>query len=153
MNYNVKIDLMKLRGARIEELGGRRCVCVPLDENSGPLEEDGGACILSLAAFELRIPKNGQTHLLKVALQRDQLFGMSADGRRSIPYIGNMIPWEKPAGSSVVRGRCMCCSFSEGARYAMGGNFVRCNHPGADWRTTRDIRYMASCPKKQSEKP
>ena len=155
MNYNVKIDLMKLRGARVARvrIAGqwKRCICIPVEENAGPVEVTDDACYLSLAAFELKTPKDGQTHLVKVALPRQHLYGMSIDGIRAVPYIGNMRPWEKPQGSPVVRGRCMSCRWSEGAQYSNGSNFIRCNHPGADFNTTRDIRYQSECPKNESE--
>lgn len=100
MNYNIQIDLMKLRNVTVEEMivGGkpRRCACIPLEDNAGPIRFDGESCYLALAAFELPNPKRGQTHFVKPLLPRTQVFGMSYEAVRAIPYLGNMRPWDKP---------------------------------------------------------
>lgn len=146
MNYNIRIDLMKLRNVEVEEVsvGGRSrpCVCIPLEDNAGPVKLDGGSCYLSLTAFELKDPNRGQSHFLKINLPSEMLFGMTRAGILALPYIGNMRPWAKPATD-----RCKICPFSSAARYSSGGYFTRCEHPDADMCSTRDVARMKECPR------
>lgn len=152
MNYNIQIDLLKLRNAKVEDMiaGGRSrlCVCIPLEDNVGPIKYDGTSCYLSLAAFELPEPKNGQTHFVKPLLPRSQVFGMSTAAVRAIPYVGNMKPWDKPSPQLD----CGLCTYSAAAKYASGGYYRRCTHPLVNKNTTGDVRYMDECPK-DKEKP
>ncbi len=142
MNYNIKIDLTKLPGAKVvSDPDAGQGVFIPA---GGPVEVSEGGAKLSLVAFELRVENEGQTHLVKPWLSRTQAFGMTARALHSIPYVGNMRPWDK--ASSTPGPGCRSCRWAEEARYASGVTFVRCNHHQADWGTTRDVRNMSSCP-------
>ena len=145
MNYNIKMDLLKLRGAKVED--GR--VCIPLAENAGCLEVSGSSCYLSLAAFELREQSNGQSHLVKPSLSRAQLRRLSPVERLELPYVGNMKPWLKDtaeAGTKADVTKCRTCAWAQLLTYSSGARSIRCTHPGAPMNTTRDVHYI-SCPK------
>lgn len=145
MNYNIKMDLLKLRGAKVED--GR--ICIPLAENAGCLEMSGGSCYLSLAAFELKEQTNGQSHLVKPSLSRAQLRKLGPVERLELPYVGNMKPWLKDtveAGAKADAAKCRICPWGTLLTYASGSRSIMCTHPGAPQNTTRDVHYI-SCPK------
>ena len=94
-NFNVQVDLLKLKGARLEiEENGALSVEIPV-QDGGPVYVIGGHCYLRMTAFELTVRKDDITHLVKPAISMTQRFGMSREGIRAIPYIGNMKPWTK----------------------------------------------------------
>lgn len=144
MNYNIKIDLMKLFGAKlVTDPDAGEGVFIPA---GGPVEIDGTRCSLSLTAFELKIEYDGQTHLLKPWLSRTQAFGMTRKQLEDIPYVGYIKPWDRSAKTPGPG--CRTCRWSEVAKYASGNTFTRCNHPDSNWGTTRDIRHITDCPDK-----
>lgn len=140
-NYNIQVDLMKLAGARLED----GCICLPCQED-GPVVSNGGSCFLKLTAFEMAQKREGMSHLIKPSLSVDQKSGIGTFGLRAMQYIGNMRPWERPLDK-----RPLICGYSETAQYAAGNFFVRCNHPAADMRTTRDCSRI-TCPLKPSNR-
>ena len=147
MNYNLKIDLTKLFGAKIvSDPDAGEGVFIPA---GGPVEIDGERCSLSLTAFELKFEYDGQTHLLKPWLSRTQAFGMTRQQLDSIPYVGHMKPWDR--SSQTPGPGCKTCRWSQPAQYASGVRFLRCNHPGADWKSTRDTRHISECPEKNTQ--
>lgn len=118
-NFNIEIDLLKLKGAKVQDVQGRtetrRCICIPIEnrigtvtdayftrgELSGELVEvKKKGVMLALTAFELRSKERGQSHLLKPALAKDVFDNLSEEQQHKIPWIGNMKPWNKPEGGS-----------------------------------------------------
>ncbi len=117
-NSNIEIDLLKLDGAKVQEIQGRtqirRCVCVPIDNRVGTVTDayfarqgDGElhevklkGVLLHLTAFELRSKEKGQSHLIKPSFSREMYEGMTEDQVRRVPWIGNVKPWSKPEGGS-----------------------------------------------------
>ena len=147
MNYNIKMELTKFRGAKVvndQEAG--EGVFIPA---GSPIEIEDGRCYLSLVAFELKYEYDGQTHLVKPWLSKSQAFGMTKKALESIPYVGYLKPWDKSA--QVPGAGCKTCRWSQEAKYASGVSFLRCNHPGADWATTRDTRHLSGCPDKNNQ--
>ena len=119
MNYNLKIDLTKLYGAKIvSDPDAGEGIFIPA---GGPVEISDGRGALSLT---------------QKALQ-------------SIPYVGHMRPWDKSAQTPGPG--CKTCRWAQEARYASGVNFLRCNHPNADWNSTRDTRHISACPDKNNQ--
>lgn len=147
MNYNIKIDLTKLRGAKlVTDPEAGEGIFIPA---GGPVEIEDGRGSLSLVAFGLKYEYEGQTHLLKPWLSKSQAFGMTRTALESIPYVGHIRPWDKVA--QVPGPGCRSCRWSQEAKYASGVAFIRCCNPGADWRTTRDIRNIDTCPDRQTQ--
>ncbi len=147
MNYNLKIELTKLYGAKIvSDPDAGEGVFIPA---GGPVEISDGRCSLSLTAFELKYEYEGQTHLMKPWLSKSQAFGMTQKALQSIPYVGHMRPWDKSAQTPGPG--CKTCRWVQEARYASGVNFLRCNHPNADWNSTRDTRHISACPDKNNQ--
>ena len=106
MNYNFRIALTKLKGAKVMEIEGRTCkktcVVIPIDNDEGtvvdsyegiptwkPLDD----VYMNLTAFEFREKRYGQTHGIKASFSKKRLANMAEDELRSMPFIGNMKPW------------------------------------------------------------
>ena len=123
MNYDIKIDLLKLKGAKIMEIQGaretRRCVVIPIDNEIGtiadayttrdkqtglPTERCLNSCYLSLSAFELARGTNsyGQSHYIKPKLAREKMEMLSPEQIKLIHFLGHLRPWT--AGGSAHGG-------------------------------------------------
>ena len=109
-NYNLTIALTKLKGAKVMEIQGKTCtktcVVIPIDNEEGTVVDSYEGKIdglpttkplndvqLHLTAFEFREKKYGQTHGLKASFSRKRMESMTEDELRSMPFIGNMKPW------------------------------------------------------------
>ena len=123
-NYNIKIALTKLKGAKVMEIEGktckRLCVVIPIDNHEGTIvdsyesKKDGLPTIkplddvqLNLTAFEFREKKFGQTHGIKASFSKKRMESMAEDELRQMPFIGNLKPWatasdddDLPAGNN-----------------------------------------------------
>lgn len=100
-NYNIEIDLLKIDGARPMEVldGGsvRPGVWLPIDNRKGTVTcLKDGVIMLSMTALEQPHKVRGQSHLIKVHLNRETFDQMSRDERRQLSWIGNLRPWNKP---------------------------------------------------------
>jgi hypothetical protein len=110
MNYNLKIMLTKLKGAKVMEIQGKTCtktcVVIPIDNEEGTVKDSYESKIngiptlkplsdvqLNLTAFEFREKKHGQTHGLKASFSRERMERMAEDELRAMPFVGNMKPW------------------------------------------------------------
>ena len=110
-NYNIKIALTKLPGAKVMDIKGERetrhCVCIPIDDKRGTVYEsykgkgkDGMAerkylndVNLNLVAFEFKKQMYGHTHGLKISVNEETLAHTSEEELKSFPIIGNLTPW------------------------------------------------------------
>ena len=109
-NYNLRIALTKLKGAKVMEIQGKTCtktcVVIPIDNEEGTVRDSYEGKIdgmpttkflddvqLNLTAFEFREKKYGQTHGLKASFSRKRMESMSEEELRSMPFVGNMKPW------------------------------------------------------------
>ena len=111
-NYNLKIALTKLPGAKVMDIQGktqtRKCVCIPIDDETGVVQEsymgkgkDGlperkylNEVQLNMTAFEFKDQKFGHSHGLKIAYNGETLQRMSEQDLRNVPIIGNLTPWQ-----------------------------------------------------------
>lgn len=109
-NYNLRIALTKLKGARVMDIQGKTCtktcIVIPIDNEDGTVQDayegkmDGQITWkplddvqLNLTAFEFREKKYGQTHGIKASFSKKRLESMTEEELRSMPFIGNMKPW------------------------------------------------------------
>lgn len=96
MNYNLKLDLLKLEGAFLAEIkiGGeqqsKRCVCIPTDA-LGVYEGKKGIYVAA-KAVAMREPKYEDTHFIAVSVDKDIYDSMTDDQRKNIPIFGGMKP-------------------------------------------------------------
>ena len=112
-NYNLRISLTKLKGAKVMDIQGKTCtktcVVIPIDNDEGTVRDhyegkiDGlptmkplGDVQLNLTAFKFREKKYGQTHGIKASFSRKRMEQMSEEELRTMPFVGNMTPWSIP---------------------------------------------------------
>lgn len=115
-NYNIKIELDKLPGAKIMDIKGetktRRCVVIPIDNERGTVVDEytkfdhksGGVTTKPLAhvqllvtAYESGNQSYGSTHYLKPQVSKEFFERMSEEQVRNLPFIGSLLPWGKTA--------------------------------------------------------
>ena len=113
-NYNLRIALTKIKGAKVMEVEGRTCkklcVVIPIDNEEGTVQDcyeskiDGMPTTkplndvqLNLTAFEFSEKKYGQTHGLKASFSKKRMERMTEEELRSMPFVGNMKPWSAAA--------------------------------------------------------
>ena len=95
-NYNIKIDLKRLKEVSYVKIKGRPCVLIPTDTNPELFVGQKGI-YLNLAAFALRNSSQfGDTHLVKSSPDKATVDAMTEEQRAGIPILGNMRPM-KPA--------------------------------------------------------
>lgn len=92
-NFNIKIDLLKLKGAFMRNLQGKsaekRCLIIPVDDCEGVFLGEKG-CYLNMTAIEMQEPKYTDTHCIKVNLPKEQREAMTEDERNAIPILGGL---------------------------------------------------------------
>lgn len=98
MNYNLSIDICKLRDSGLATLKGRRCIIVPLDVNH--IEEKNGRAYIPVTMWERtdratgspQPDQYGSTHYLRLDLRREVREAMTAEERKAVPYLGSAYP-------------------------------------------------------------
>ena len=110
MNYNLRIALTKIKGAKVMDIEGKtctkRCVVIPIDSEEGTVQDsyegkiDGlpttkylSDVMLNLTAFEFKEKKYGQSHGIKASFSRKKLEKTSEAELKAMPFVGNMKPW------------------------------------------------------------
>lgn len=110
MNYNLRIALTKIKGAKVMDIEGKtctkRCVVIPIDSDEGTVQDsyegkiDGlpttkylSDVMLNLTAFEFKEKKYGQSHGIKASFSRKKLEKTSEAELKAMPFVGNMKPW------------------------------------------------------------
>lgn len=103
-NFTIKADLLKLRGAFMMNLKGKtatkRCLVIPVDDAGVFVGEKG--VYLNLVANEMQEPKYGDTHFVKVSLDKDAYNALSEEERKAIPILGGMHEIEPKQRTMVV---------------------------------------------------
>lgn len=106
MNYNLSIDICKLKDSGLATIKGRRCIIVPLDVNH--IAEKDGRAFIPVTMWE-RTDRNtgeplpdqyGSTHYLRLDLKKEVRDAMSDDERKAIPYLGNAYPAVQSQGKA-----------------------------------------------------
>lgn len=112
-NFNIRIALTKIKGAKIMEIEGksckRTCVVIPIDNEVGTVQDSYEGKIdgmpttkpledvqLNLTAFQFREPRYGNTHGIKCAFSKKKMERMKEEELRAMPFIGNLKPWSVP---------------------------------------------------------
>ena len=110
MNYNLRIALTKIKGAKVMDIEGKtctkRCVVIPIDSEEGTVQDsyegkiDGlpttkylSDVMLNLTAFEFKEKKYGQSHGIKASFSRKKLERTSEEELKAMSFVGNMKPW------------------------------------------------------------
>ena len=95
MNYGIRIDLLKIKGAFMRNLQGKnatkKCVIIPVEDcDSMFLGEKG--CYLNMTAIEMSETKFNDTHCIKGDIPKEKRESMSEEQRNAVPIIGGMKP-------------------------------------------------------------
>lgn len=99
VNYNMKLDLSKLKNACVKELKGKngevKCLIIPIDDNNLFVSEKTGSVYLDCECKEVQNPTYGQTHFIKRRYTKEQYYQMDAEDRKNIPIMGNLTPMKE----------------------------------------------------------
>ena len=107
MNYQVKLNLLKLDRATVTNIKGKsqtlKCLVVPIGDGTDIVHGEKGA-YLDLVAFETANSQFGDTHCVKVSYPKERRDAMTDEEKRSKPFVGNMRPLEakQPQVTSVA---------------------------------------------------
>lgn len=103
-NFSIKADLLKIKGAAMINLKGKtatkRCLVIPVDESGLFVGEKG--VYLNMTAVEMREPRYGDTHCVKINLDRDAYNALSEEERKNIPILGGMQELEQQVRTMQV---------------------------------------------------
>ena len=111
MNYNGRINLLKLKNVGILTVKGReankKCVVIPIEDNNLFISADENlkakAAYIDFIAWENQsTSKYGDTHSIRQSLSKEIREKMTDDELKSIPYFGNLKPYEAPNASTSV---------------------------------------------------
>lgn len=87
-NYSVKINLFKLRKIRFIEKDGEKYVCIPCKANSLFQGEKG--IYLEATSWQLKNSEYGESHLIKLSVNKDIYDKLTEEQRQKLPIIGSM---------------------------------------------------------------
>ena len=91
-NYSIKADLLKVKGAAIINLKGKtatkQCLVIPVDGSGLFVGEKG--VYLNMTAVEMREPRYGDTHCVKINLDKDAYSALTEEERKAIPILGGL---------------------------------------------------------------
>lgn len=112
-NFSGKLNLLKLKNSAVVSINGKtgakKCVVIPIEDNhlfvSADEKNKAKSVYMDFIAWENKTPlQSGDTHGLKQSLSKEAREKMSDEELKSIPFIGNMKPYEYEAknASEVV---------------------------------------------------
>lgn len=91
LNGTIKLQLNKLNNVEVVEYKGKRCVCIPADENGIFISEKGGLYI-DFFLGKMFEEKWGYTHSLKRRLTMDEYKRSTPEQRKKMPDVGYFQP-------------------------------------------------------------
>lgn len=96
-NYSIKVDLLKVKGAFSANIQGKTakklCLCIPIEESGLFVGQKG--CYLNMTAIEMKNPQYGDTHCLKLAIDKDVYEKMTEEERNALPILGGLHAMER----------------------------------------------------------
>lgn len=111
MNYSGKLNLLKFRNSCIVTVKGnsstKRGIFIPIDDNNLFISADENlkakGAYVDFNAWENQQPgKYGDTHSIRQSLAKEVRERMTEDELKSVPYFGNMKPYEVQNASQSV---------------------------------------------------
>jgi len=112
-NYNIEIDLLKLKGARVMDAEGEHGIFVPINNTIGTVSDAfqvmgqishtlvwqrRKGVILKVTALGMTSQERGQSHLIKPHISKEVFERLTEDQLKRVPWIGNLRPWELDGG-------------------------------------------------------
>lgn len=109
MNYFIKLNLLKLKGAAVVNITGKtatkKCLVIPIDD-SGLFPGEKGI-YADITAWEKREIRGKDTHLLRQNFPREMYDTMTEEERNAMPILGSVrpvAPKEPPATEDIDTG-------------------------------------------------
>lgn len=87
-NFSVKINLFKLRKIKFIEKDGEKYVCIPCKANSLFQGEKG--IYLEATSWQLNNSEYGESHMVKLSVNKEIYDKLTEEQRRKLPIIGSM---------------------------------------------------------------
>lgn len=116
INFGMKIDLLKLKGAFLRNLQGKtstkRCIIIPVDDCDGIYLGEKG-CYLNMTAIEMQEPKYSNTHCIKPDIPKERREAMNEEEIRNIPILGGMRAIERKPQTMAVTGTFTSDNFAD----------------------------------------
>lgn len=100
INGTIKLSLHTLKNVEVQTLKGKRCVCIPADENGIFLSDKGGIYI-SFFINKLKDQKWGYTHSLKRKMSIDEYKNSTKEDRDNMPICGYFEPYKPKEGTNT----------------------------------------------------
>lgn len=92
-NFEIKINLAKLpKVMKTKIQGGETCIVIPIKENS--IFEGKNGLYISLLAYETKEIRFGETHFLKLNIEKNIYNKMTEEERRNQQILGSLKPLE-----------------------------------------------------------
>jgi len=89
----LKLNLAKMHHVLMTKKGKDQqdveCIVIPIEKNH-LFKSDKGNVYLDLIAFDLKEPKDDQTHLVKQSLSKEKRDAMSEDDLKNMPILGSL---------------------------------------------------------------
>ena len=97
-NYSINVDLSKMEGAFRYTFTGKdgnphRCLCIPMEADGANLNGlfvGMKGVYLELSAWQMREPRNKDTHYLKVSYDQSIREKMTDEERKDKPIVGGL---------------------------------------------------------------
>ena len=111
MNYSGKLNLLKFKNACLISVKGntavKKGIFIPFEDNNIFISSDEdlkakGAYVDFNAWENQATDKYGYTHCIRQSISKEVKDRMNEEERKSVPYIGNMKPYEIQNGPSSV---------------------------------------------------
>jgi hypothetical protein len=99
-NYDLKINLASMFGAKLMTIDGKKSIVLPIEENSLFVSEKTGAVYANWSVLERKAESYGQTHFVKAPINK-QAWSALPEELRKAPIIGNMSPSNRQPVSSA----------------------------------------------------
>jgi len=99
---NINLNLSNLISVvRFEdgETGPVECLIIPIEANH--LFRGKSGIYLDMTAFELKEPKDNQTHLIKQSLPKEIYKAQTEEQKRAMPILGNVSSFEASTSEPV----------------------------------------------------
>lgn len=105
MNYKIKLEPLKFKGADIVSFNGKKSICIPIEDNDMFVSQKTDAIYLNVKAFPMKKENFGYTHCIKPIVPKEKFNAMTKEEQDAIPFIGHLVEdkWSKDNnGSSSI---------------------------------------------------
>lgn len=89
---NLSIYLNRLENAELIEHNGKKCMCIPVDDN-GIYCSQKGSVVLHLFFMKMYDGKDGMTHCVRRKLTKEEYANSTKDSRAKMPNVGFFKPY------------------------------------------------------------